>query len=167
MKPDSKYKPGPDHKDPIPENLKENPFNVPEGYFERFTERLMERMEEERRHKTAPVLRITQRTLAVAAVLVLFLSIGTYMILKNPDKSESSSSPYFAVTLDDLEEFYGMERFDEYTLVSFYLDNIDEIHSFRQVESSDKLPSDQNISMEDIEKYLMENNELENLLLNL
>jgi hypothetical protein len=105
--------------------------------------------------------------LTAAAILVILMSIGTALLIKfynNPLPVELSS---FTISLDDLEEAYGMERFDEYMLVSFYLENTDEINFSEEFKLTDKLPSDSTITSEDIEDYLIESNELENLLLNL
>jgi hypothetical protein len=151
----------------LPDHLKESPFRIPEGYFETFNERLQERMDKDNLPKTAPTYRISHKLFKAAAILVILMSIGTALLIKyynNPLPAELSS---FTISLDDLEEAYGMERFDEFTLVSFYLENTDEINFSEEFKLTDKLPSDSTITTEDIEEYLIESNELENLLLNL
>lgn len=161
----SKNKPEPYEKGSFSENFRENPFRVPEGYFDSFHERLLERLDGESHNKPVPLLKIPRKLIAAAALVFVLLSIGTVVLTRYYMKTEPVGLPNFSLTLGDLEAIYGMDRFDEYTLVSFYLENTLEFQG--EADIRDAISSDSNITNEDIQEYLIESNELENLLLNL
>ena len=163
----TKHRNKPDTAGHFPENLKENPFTVPEGYFESFNERLMEKIVQESPSKVTPVYRISRKVLATAAVVIIFLALGSVLLVRYYHRPAPAALPDFTVTLNDLDEGLGMERFDEFTLVSFYLENSEELNYQENGTTMEKLSVDSTISNKDIEQYLIESNQLENLLLNL
>lgn len=97
------------------ESLKKNPFGVPEGYFESFSERLQERIREEQK-STPPVRHIgtAHRFRVAMAAAILGLALITYPVLRLTLLNNGPSSQ------DDvamIEDFYLME--DDYYLVNY------------------------------------------------
>lgn len=95
------------HTDLQQETLKKQPFGVPEGYFERFSERLQDRIREEESHRV-PVRRLNtgpRFRLALAAAVV-GLALITYSVIKvsNTENGANGSLPDMAV-LEQLQIF--------------------------------------------------------------
>ena len=66
-----------------------NPFTVPEGYFETLQERIMNRIQDEGKHKKTErsIFRSTTfRVLVAAAACILFVFLVTTLYTKSPDK---------------------------------------------------------------------------------
>jgi hypothetical protein len=99
--------------------MKQNPFEVPEGYFEGFAERLQQRMKEEESSRV-PVRRIgtTTRWLAMAAAVLAAALITTYIIRFTSPGGSEGLYPDLAIleqmqVLDDdryLYELYAEEE---------------------------------------------------------
>lgn len=66
-----------------------NPFKIPDGYFDQFADRLMEKLPEQQ-HK--PVLIHRLRPLLYAAVFVGVLIIGATLAFKSIQKFDSQSN---------------------------------------------------------------------------
>jgi len=66
-----------------------NPFKIPDGYFDQFADRLMEKLPEQQ-HK--PVLIRRLRPLLYAAVFVGVLIIGATLAFKSIQKFDSQSN---------------------------------------------------------------------------
>jgi hypothetical protein len=100
------------------EAMKQNPFGVPEGYFEGFAERLQQRMKEEE-SSSVPVRRIgtTTRWLAMAAAVLAAALITTSIIRLTSRSGSDGLYPDMAIleqmqVLDDeryLYELYAEE----------------------------------------------------------
>jgi hypothetical protein len=97
--------------------LKNTPFDVPEGYFESFAERLQQRIKEEEASRI-PVRRIgtTTRWLAMAAAVLAAALITTSIISKSSSKGEEGLYSDLALleqmqVLDD--DRYLYELFEE------------------------------------------------------
>ena len=98
--------------------MKQNPFGVPEGYFESFAERLQQRMMEEGPSRV-PVRRIgtTTRWLAMAAAVLAAALITTSIIRLTSQRESDGLYPDVAIleqmqVLDDdryLYELYAEE----------------------------------------------------------
>lgn len=88
------------------ESLKKQPFGVPEGYFESFSDRLQERIREEE-NSSVPVRRIFGSRLRVAmAAAVVGLALITYSVVKftNAGKGTNGYLPDMAL-LEQLQVF--------------------------------------------------------------
>ena len=100
------------------EAMKQNPFGVPEGYFEGFAERLQQRIKEEESSRV-PVRRIgtTTRWLAMAAAVLAAALITTSIIRFTSPSGSEGLYPDLAIleqmqVLDDdryLYELYAEE----------------------------------------------------------
>lgn len=98
--------------------MKQNPFGVPEGYFEGFAERLQQRIKEEE-SSSVPVRRIgtTTRWLAMAAAVLAAALITTSIIRITTQNRSEGLYPDMAIleqmqVLDDdryLYELYAEE----------------------------------------------------------
>jgi len=80
--------------------LKKNPFGVPEGYFESFSERLQERIRQEGESKV-PLRRIgtsTRFRVAMAAA-VLGVALISYSILRSTALNSDVPGSYFDIAL--------------------------------------------------------------------
>jgi hypothetical protein len=102
-----------DNKRKIPdlqhESLKKQPFSVPDGYFESFSDSLQARIREE--ENTTPVRRITifTRPRVAMAAAILSLALISYSILRFVVPNYGPSSPADVALID---EFYLMEDDD-------------------------------------------------------
>jgi hypothetical protein len=144
-----------------------NPFQVPDGYFEGFRDRLDSRLNEAAGSAPSVGRPVLSFRWPVAAAAVILLIVAVSVILLRTDRpAEPVEIPEFTITLEDIEETYGMDSFDEFTLVNFYLENQAEDADAINI-AKDELISDTTIKESDIEQYLLQSNELENLLLNL
>jgi len=88
-------------------SLKNNPFSVPDGYFEHFSERLQERIREEETSKV-PLRRIgTIRIRAAIAAAVLGLALISYSIIRFTVPNSDTTGIYPDITL--LEQMYVID----------------------------------------------------------
>ena len=88
------------------ESLKKQPFGVPEGYFESFSDRLQERIREEE-NSSVPVRKIFGSRFRVAmAAAVVGLALITYSVVKftNTGKGTNGYLPDMAL-LEQLQVF--------------------------------------------------------------
>lgn len=105
--------------DDIPDNLpdgvnRENPFRVPDGYFDRFPNKIAERIAEENQSKVIrfAVLLKPASLLAIAATLIT-IAVVSYKIFNKPadafDQDEISTYVYQEGIIDELsdEEILG------------------------------------------------------------
>ena len=100
---------------------KENIFRVPEGYFEEFPGRMMERItrQEERQQIVHPFRRFFRRPLAVAAAIMVFAILGylsiRYLISDGVNQQVSSQeiAEYIEYYASDLDEEFYYEVLDE------------------------------------------------------
>ena len=116
-----------DNKRKIPdlqqETLKKQPFSVPDGYFEGFSDRLQARIREEQQKET-PVRRITAFTRSRAAMAAAILSVAliSYSILRFAVFNQTPSDQADVALID---EFHLME--DDFYLVE-YLESEEEMN---------------------------------------
>ena len=96
------------------ESLKKQPFSVPDGYFESFSDRLHARIRQE--ETTTPVRRITifTRPWVAMAAAILSIALISYPILRFALPDNRPSSPSDVAWMD---EFYLME--DDFYLVEY------------------------------------------------
>jgi hypothetical protein len=151
----------------LPEYLKENPFRAPEGYFENFHEKLMSRQEIDAFINQPRVIPLYRRIWAVAATILIMAGLASLVILSRQDKYNSIDLQYFTIDIDDLEQEYPFESLDEYTLVNFCVENENAANLFGEGAIQSTIKQDTFINNQDIEQYLMQSNDLENLLIDL
>lgn len=107
---------------------KKNPFKVPEGYFENFTERVMQQIENET-HLTPKISmwKTWRSSVAIAAsiIVISIFSIGIYQFTKNPKTINTSIAaiPVAADTAADEE----LSFVDENHIVDVIITNTPEI----------------------------------------
>jgi hypothetical protein len=132
-----------------------SPFEVPEGYFESFPEKVLDQVREEkgRRIRFQPWVR---NLAAAAAILVLAVLATTYLLRENetideslPDISMSDLYMYSVSSLADLEETYLMTLIDHDSLDMQLLTE----------------PDTSELSDEFIQEYLLAENHIEYLIL--
>ncbi|MEN8203747.1 MAG: hypothetical protein ABFS28_14210 [Bacteroidota bacterium] len=111
------------------ESLKKQPFGVPGGYFESFSERLQERIREE--ENSRPVRRIVTGSrfrIAMAAAMV-GLALITYSVIKFTN-TENGSNGY----LPDMAVLEQLQVFDDdsylYELIGEVEEEMDEEEAF-------------------------------------
>lgn len=86
------------------------PFTVPEGYFEQFTDRLMERLPEKEVAPKVVRLPLAKRLVHYAAAAVLagcILGVGTYFYRQSAPDAQALLSQ------TDATDFYGDEDIDD------------------------------------------------------
>ncbi len=100
---------------------KENIFRVPDGYFEEFPGKMMERItqQEERQQIVHPLRRLFHRPLAVAAAIMVFAILG-YLSIRylmsdgvNQQLSSQEIAEYIEFYTSDLDEGLYYEVLDE------------------------------------------------------
>jgi hypothetical protein len=110
-----------DNKRKIPdlqqETLKKQPFSVPDGYFESFSDRLQARIREEQQ-KATPVHRIRTFTRARAAMAAAILSVAliSYSILRFAVFNQGPSDQADVALIDEFnlmeDDFYLVETME-------------------------------------------------------
>jgi hypothetical protein len=88
---------------------RENPFKVPEGYFDRFPMKMANRLQEERqiRHFPFPALLRPVPLVAAFATLVIIAVFGYKLFIQQPEQlsqDEISSFVYQEGIIDELDE---------------------------------------------------------------
>lgn len=78
----------------------QNPFRVPEGYFENFNERLLARLPQQQPRR---VVRLMSRVWRYAAAIVVVLGVGSALYLNH--KTTAPSYAYYDETAQ--EEYYN------------------------------------------------------------
>jgi len=131
----------------LPEGMKqETPFSVPEGYFENFSSRLMERIKLEKKPR---IFKRTQRTLrpalAIAATLAALILAGYFIIRLNTNNGgKTEPVQEFADVID-----YYIYDFDDETIISVFNDETD-LNYLNNIYKE-----------EEIARYLSEDNDLD------
>jgi hypothetical protein len=93
------------------ENLpKENPFGIPEGYFQGFSDRLKAKIDagNDRNKKTIPLFRSYKTYLSLAAGLMLFAAISytmLHLVLNQHSPVINSTEQYAAYIENDIESY--------------------------------------------------------------
>lgn len=104
---------------------RKNPFNVPEGYFENFTNELMDKLPEK---ENVPELKITtwQRIKPWIYMTAMFcgLMFSFKVLTSNPEKDDSNSSENSLSLFSDaeLEIIIDNSMVDDYTLYTYITD---------------------------------------------
>lgn len=111
----------------------ENPFTVPEGYFERFTEQLMEKLPE-REAQPAPKLTLWTRVkpwVYMAAMFCgLMLSVRMFVGEKQSQSpaATSETTDFTEVPDEYIDPIVNQTMMDDYTLYQYLTDADTEIH---------------------------------------
>lgn len=101
----------------------ENPFKVPDGYFEGFAENMMRLLPEKAAEETHPKIGVGRRTwrpwlYAAAAVCAVAFIIGA---VHRADSTRTAD--YVAeYTEEEMSDYMATSLFDEYTLYSYLTD---------------------------------------------
>lgn len=111
----------------------ENPFTVPEGYFERFTEQLMEKLPE-REAQLAPKLTLWTRVkpwVYMAAMFCgLMLSVRMFVGEKQSQSpaATSETTDFTEVPDEYIDPIVNQTMMDDYTLYQYLTDADTEIY---------------------------------------
>lgn len=111
----------------------ENPFTVPEGYFERFTEQLMEKLPE-REAQPAPKLTLWTRVkpwVYMAAMFCgLMLSVRMFVSEKQSQSPAvaSETTDFTEVPDEYIDPIVNQTMMDDYTLYQYLTDADTEIY---------------------------------------
>ena len=109
----------------------ENPFTVPEGYFERFTEQLMEKLPE-REAQPAPKLtlwtRIKPWVYMAAMFCGLMLSVRMFVGEKQSPATTSETTDFTEVPDEYIDPIVNQTMMDDYTLYQYLTDADTEIY---------------------------------------
>ena len=84
---------------------RENPFRVPDGYFEQFTDRLMQKLP--RQERKAKSVRLMPRLWKYAAAVVLIAGVGSVIYW-----NRSAQPSALAISNDTAQEEYYNEALD-------------------------------------------------------
>jgi hypothetical protein len=115
------------------------PFQVPEGYFDSLSDRIMERIDQEELSTSQKVLRYIKPVLSMAASILIIFSIiyvpvkilGPKIIANNKDNKELDYIDYYIANnyLDFVvyEEMFDTETPDESFIETMLLASISEI----------------------------------------
>lgn len=112
----------------------ENPFTVPEGYFERFTEQLMEKLPE-REAQPAPKLTLWTRVkpwVYMAAMFCgLMLSVRMFVGEKQSQSpaATSETTDFTEVPDEYIDPIVNQTMMDDYTLYQYLTDADTEIYN--------------------------------------
>ena len=102
----------------------ENPFRVPEGYFESFQQQLLGSLPDRVVAEPVPV-RVSMWTkvrpwLSAAAIVCgVVLAVGVYRGLEKPDKGILAEGVEQVLTEDEMSDYMATSFFDEYTLYTY------------------------------------------------
>ena len=106
-----------------------NPFRTPEGYFENFTDRLMERIAEEApkpevvvKAQVLPLWKRTMRYAAAVAVAALCVGGGTFLYnrLQAPEQLLTNDALEYAWDDEELDDVLDYELVDN-NQIAYYL----------------------------------------------
>lgn len=111
----------------------ENPFTVPEGYFERFTEQLMEKLPE---REAQPAPKLTQWTRVKPWVYMAAMFCGLMLSVRMFVGEKQSQSPAATSEMTDFTEvpdeyidpIVNQTMMDDYTLYQYLTDADTEIY---------------------------------------
>ena len=165
-------KPGsPDNGNTLNKYAKNEPYLVPEGYFENLPGSIMDRIRKEplAPPRVLPIYRLKIFLAAAAACIVL--AAGLTILLMFYGRNQVQPVPASAsITIQDLNNADFVSSIDDRTLVDLLLEAPDTITKGNQKTTIEKdlgnslWSKDTLITNKDIEDYLVENNELEALL---
>ncbi len=112
---------------------KDNPFRVPEGYFDGFSERLSEKLQSEKEKNSGKgkIIRIFKNQLALAASLVAFAVISYFSVQfilnrTQSDYQELIFSEYVEGNLGDYEIDLLMDSYSENVGINEVLDDYEQ-----------------------------------------
>lgn len=119
-----------------PEDLKQSPFKVPEGYFDKLHDDIMMRVSqqqnEDKQHDTIKVsiatkpkakhIRMRHITQLAAACVCLLIVISTFYIFKS-EKSEDFASTEMVVTEEDFDKAAEYAMLDNHDYYQFFVEN--------------------------------------------
>lgn len=109
----------------------ENPFTVPEGYFESFTEQLMEKLPE-REAQPAPRLTLWTRVkpwVYMAAMFCgLMLSVRMFVGEKQSPAATPETTDFTEVPDEYIDPIVNQTMMDDYTLYQYLTDADTEIY---------------------------------------
>ncbi len=127
---------------------KENPFRVPDGYFDRFPAKLAERMAEEKKVKRFPFPALLRPApLLAAAMMLVIAGVFGYRILSGPADplTEEEISTYVyqegiidEIEVDDILESTEMADFSDSTTTHSHSSESDEIQRYLLEENIDE-----------------------------
>lgn len=123
---------------------KEQPFSVPQGYFENLANNISKRVEEPEDLPETTQKRIWfPLRMAAAAVLLICVTIGTYLIIEN--QTTSISAQLADIPADEINE-YLQNNFYEYDLATLE----------QAVASAETTPvvSEEDLTSSEIEQYI-------------
>jgi len=112
---------------------KENPFRVPEGYFDNFASSLMEKLpelsedetKEKEAHETTKVVEIgflqRMRKYAAAIVVLLVVGSGALYMMSGQEEETSVQAKVEHVSTEQMDEEYTIDQIADYAM----LDNED------------------------------------------
>ncbi len=119
-------------------------FTVPEGYFESFSEELMNQVKD-RDSKVIPIKFRFVIKLSVAASIVLFLGLGTYFYIETKSENDYTDQIELYLTSNTQLTTHDIVYFMEYSDVS-------------------SLESKHNLHPEEIEGFLLDSYEIEEII---
>ncbi len=120
------------------EGHKENPFKVPEGYFDTLSDRVMDRINREEPEKKVRIRQIIRPQLALAAAILGFALIS-YTFVRVFTPGSTTGEYYDLATLEKISYFY-----DESTLMEM-------------IPSEDGTESEEDLWVDDAIDYLADN----------
>ncbi|MEZ5082813.1 MAG: hypothetical protein R2750_05125 [Bacteroidales bacterium] len=141
---------------------RENPFRVPENYFDELPEKIRIRLEQDgakaeggiRLKTIKPLFYIT----SAAASILIFLSVW-FFVKRDQEMSDAFTGISFETLMNESPEL--IEYMDEHSLIDVLLVNSTEAIDFGDV----SLDLDSNLTNEDIYDYLYYDEEISNELL--
>jgi hypothetical protein len=145
----------------FPQGLKENPFRVPEGYFQDFSRKVDARIAAEARTKAANVVQLRPRIWLAAASLALLVTIGSVIILRQQPRPEPGDVNAQVVSVQDIDDSGLIDRIDEFTIMDLFPE--DNIYLLEEDINS----TFDDISDDDIKQYLLQSNEIEGIIQNM
>jgi len=91
-----------------------SPFKVPEGYFESFTNKMMQTIDENdaKRKKRAKIIKMRFITSAAAAVVIAFISVTCYFTMEK--EKEAVAQEQREQYIDDLCDYAMVKNADIY-----------------------------------------------------
>lgn len=103
----------------------QEPFRVPEGYFDTLTARIMERVGSETPRVPAPRRRVLPlwRRAAAAAAVIAVLSTGAYLLggsiaTGTADGGQATADATASYTVDDVADYAMLDHQDVYEIIS-------------------------------------------------
>ncbi len=160
MKKDKKY-----NINPTPEEIKfptDQPFMVPEGYFDKLSDRIMERIQNGTVQKP-PVIPIYRKPAYIyaAAIAIILIAVAGILFFSSVNNSSKGLMPS-EITISDLYDNYIDQSVDEYTLQTYYARTLTENPDSSV--NKNKTGTDTSINRQAIETYLLESYDPENVL---